>query len=157
MSPFDDDLTLAQAKEMLRVLLQAGHAIQCPTCQQLAKVYRRKISSRMAFTLIEVWNAAGNEWCHVPTTVTFTGDSGEISKLRYWGLVEEETVRREDGGRAGYWRVTNLGRSWLLGNVRVAKYARIYDGNLLNLDESERVSITDALGDKFDYRELMNQ
>lgn len=128
----------------------------CPVCQQHAKVYRRKINSGMARSLIAMYHAGGREnldWVHVPTQIG--ARSREEGKLAYWDLVEEERVKRPDGGRAGYWRVTLLGELFVLGKIGVPKYARVYNGRALSLDPTERVTIKDALGDKFDYAELM--
>ena len=52
---------------------------------------------------------------------------GDAAKLVYWGLIEEEALQREDGGRAGWWRVTAYGERFLKGLIRVPKYARVFD------------------------------
>ena len=80
---------------------------------------------------------------------------GDVAKLEYWGLLEEERGVRPDGGRAGYWRVTLRGEDWLHGKVEVPKYARVYDGRMLSLT-GPSWSVFEALGKKFDYRELMS-
>lgn len=150
---FTDDMTLAEARAELRELVDAGH--ECPCCRQLAKVYRRKIHARMACGLILMYRAGGaTQYVHAPT-VTRSGDSMEVSKLRYWSLIEEERAVRPDGGRTGWWHLTPLGVRFVTGGVRLPKYARLYDGRSLGLDPSELVSIHDALGDKFNYTELM--
>jgi hypothetical protein len=82
--------------------------------------------------------------------------AGDHAKLRYWGLIEEEPVRRDDGGRAGWWQITDRGEQFVRGTLKVPKYALIFDGRLLRLDETGGyVTITDALGKKFDWTELM--
>lgn len=147
---FHDGMTLAEARNELRELvMEAGH--KCPCCTQLAKVYRRKIHATMARSLILMWRAAGTDWVHVPTVA---GDACEAGKLRYWGLVEEEKATRPDGGRTGWWRVTDKGAAWIGDRTRVPKYAHIYDGRCLRV-AGDPISITDALGDRFDYGELM--
>ena len=76
-------------------------------------------------------------------------------KLR-WGLVEESSEVRADGGRAGWWRITADGRRWLLGQSRVPRHAQVYDGRLLRLErDGESVSVRDALGDRFDLDVLL--
>jgi len=118
----------------------------------MAKVYKRKVNSGMAVSLIKMYRAGGTNFQHIPTTVG--GRSREEAKLRYWGLVEEELERRPDGGRAGWWRVTHTGRLWVLNRSTIPKYAYIYDARLLDMD-GEPTSIRSALGEKFDYEELM--
>jgi hypothetical protein len=148
---FHDEMTLDEARELLRKLaVKGGHP--CPVCTQLAKVYKRTINAGMARSMIVMWKVAGTDFQHVPTTVG--GKSREEGKLRYWGLVEEELATRADGGRAGYWRLTDLGADFVHGRVRVPKYARVYDERCLNLT-GPPVSIKDALGKKFNYAELM--
>lgn len=151
MSRFHDRMTLGEARAILRELVDDGHP--CPCCSQFAKVYRRKIHAGIARGLIAAYRHAGREWFHGPTVIQ-AGDSGEVSRLRYWGLVEEATERRDDGGRAGWWRVTDRGEAWVRGRATVPKYARIYDGRCLGLT-GDPVTIRDALGSRFDYDELM--
>ena len=138
---FHDGMTLGEARSLLRTLVDEGE-----------KVYKRKIHSMMAYELIVCWRTAGAEWFHLPSVANCRG--GDFGKLRYWGLVVEETERRPDGGRAGWWYITPAGADWLLHGAHVQKYARIYDGRCLSF-EGEGVTIQDALGDRFDYGELM--
>lgn len=150
--PPDAQDPLGHARAWLRDRVEDGAT--CPCCKQLAKVYRRKINSGQARSLIRMYRAdPARGYVHLPTVVG--SRSREEAKLRYWGLLEEERVRRKDGGRAGFWRITSLGELFVLNRVRVAKYSRIYDKRCLGLDDTETASIVDALGAGFDYRELM--
>lgn len=142
--------TLAEARDTLQEQAQ-GDGAHCPCCGQFAKVYRRKINAGHAITLITLYRAVDMGWGHLATYDL----SREASKLAYWGLIEEESDRRDDGGRSGWWRITTPGFLFLQNRITVPKYALIYDGQLLKLDDTERVSITDALGTRFDYTELM--
>jgi len=147
----DGSWTLQDARAWLREQRQEG--VHCPCCNQLAKIYKRPINSSMATSIIAMYRAARLQYQHIPTT---TGrNDGEPGKLRYWGLIEEELeVRRDDGGRAGWWRVTPKGEQWILGQLLVPKYAYIYDARLLEVD-GPPTSIRSALGSKFNYEELM--
>jgi hypothetical protein len=148
---FTDDMTLGSAREALYDLVDEGH--ECPCCHQFAKVYKRQIYSTMARELIRCYKADPHDWFHLPTVVGYNG--GDITKVRYWGLLEEEVARRVDGGRAGYWRFTSAGRGFVNNVVAVPRYAFLYDGELLFL-KGDDTRIVDSLGKKFDYRELMN-
>jgi hypothetical protein len=152
---FSDDMTLGEARDLLRTLVKDGE--RCPCCSQFAKVYKRKVNSSMARGLIAMYRAFGNEFGYVQDIRRTRGatDNREEPKLRYWGLAEEENVLRPDGGRAGYWRVTPLGINWVLDRTTIPKYALIYDTRCLRL-EGEVVTIVDALGTRFNYRDLMN-
>lgn len=143
--PFHDDMTLGEAQQVLRGLVAEGH--KCPCCTQFARIYKRKLNSGMAVSLIKMCKAAGKHWQHIPTTIG--GRSREEGKLRYWGLVEEA----ETGG--GYWRVTDRGWNFVTRGEKVPMYAKIYDGRCLSL-MGELIDIHEALGEHFDLDELMN-
>jgi hypothetical protein len=145
-------ITLDEARAQLRVKIANG-GTRCPCCDQFAKIYRRPINVGMAISLIRMYRRGGLEWQHIPTTIP--ARSREEGKLAYWGLLKEATESREDGGRAGYWRVTVKGEAFIIKGLRVPKYAHIYDGRCLRLEADEIVSIRDCLGKKFDLEELM--
>lgn len=144
--------TLEDAKNWLRQRVDEGE--RCPCCNQFAKVYRRSIHATMARTLVIAYREHELDWFHLSTLTKSSGRGGEESKLRYWGLLEEELERRPDGGRSGWWRITPTGAAFVQGSIEIPKYARIYDGRCLGLD-GDKVSIRDALGKKFNYDELM--
>jgi hypothetical protein len=148
---FTDDMTLGQARDLLRTLVDNGH--DCPLCTQHAKVYQRPIHAMMALELIAFYRHAGREWASLQGSGVQRG--GDIAKCRYWGLIEAMQGKRDDGStRVGWWRVTDLGEAWIHQQARVKKHARIYDGRCLGL-RGEEVTILDALGKKFNYAELM--
>lgn len=148
---FTDDMTLGEARALLRQYVDDGY--KCPCCTQMAKVYRRTLSATMARALITLYKygGAGVGFVHAPS---LPGDTHEISQLQWWELVQEERVRRPDDGRAGYWRCTPKGQGWLAGRLTVPKYARVYDGRCLSL-VGDQISLRDALGKRFRYDELM--
>lgn len=139
--------SLGDAKEWLRRRVEDGE--KCPCCGQFSKVYKRKINSGMARALISMYKQSTLEWFHLPSVRTWT--SRDEAALAYFGLIEQAGV----GFAQGTWRVTELGQLFVLGRIRVHKYARVYDGRLLGL-QGDLVDIKDALGDKFDYEELMS-
>jgi hypothetical protein len=147
---FPDDMSLAEARAILRHLLEDGHT--CPLCTQLAKIYWRKINSTMARTLLTMYrHGAAAEYVHTPS---LPGDTHEASQLAWWELAIEERARREDGGRAGWWRLTGRGADFAGARTTVPLHARIYDGRVLNLTGAP-VTIHDALGTRFRYDDLM--
>lgn len=144
--------TLQEAQTWLGEQLR-DKGTTCPCCGQMAKVYKRKLNANMARSLLVGYREAGLDWFHAPSVVK---DRGEMAKLRYWKLVEEEQALRPDGGRAGCWRVTSAGQMFALGQTVVPAHALVYDSRLVRLDESSgKISIYDALGAKFNYQELM--
>lgn len=143
-------ITLDAAQEILFDNLEEG--AECLCCGQFAKVYKRQINSGMARSLIAMYKAAKRDWQHVPSTTDRA--SREEGKLAYWGLLEEETKLRPDGGRGGWWRITELGEQFVKGIVEVPKHALVYNGECLKL-EGKKTYITGCLGKNFVYRELM--
>lgn len=150
MTGFRDSAPLGVVRNWLRQ--HADEGTTCPACTQHVKVYRRKVNSGMARSLIAMFVIAGTDWVHVPTKIG--ARSREEGKLAYWGLVEESPDPRDDGGRAGWWRVTDRGKAFVLGQITIPTYARVYNGRVLNFDGAY-VDIKTALGTKFNYDDLM--
>ncbi len=152
MTEITHDSTVRDAIEHVIESAENGGG-KCPVCQQHTQAYKRHINSGMARALIKFYQAVGTGWGHLATH----DKSREASKLAYWGLLEEEPEARPDGGRSGWWRITTAGEQFVLGNLEVPKFARVYNGDLLSLDDSDgNTNIRQALGHKFDYSELMN-
>lgn len=145
-------MLLSDAQRWLADRIKTG--ARCPCCNQYAKVYRRQINSGMARSLIAMYlHGPQGQWVHLPTQVG--ARSREEGKLRYWDLVEEQVAaQRDDGGRVGYWRLTDAGRSWVTGQTTVPKYVTVYANKVLE-SYGEQISISDALGSRFNYSELM--
>lgn len=143
--------TVGEARSFVKARLREG--VQCPVCDQRAQIYRRKINGQMVRSLVQMFRAgAADDFLHMPTVI---GKQADEAKLAHWGLLEEEKVLRPDGGRAGWWRVTKDGVSFIRGDLRVTKYALIYDSRFLGF-EGEPVDAQDCLGVGFDLQELLN-
>jgi hypothetical protein len=147
--------TLKEAKEWLRTKAEKGE--RCPCCTQLVKVYERKIYSTMAASLVYFYSHFSHDEFHHYSKWNakfHKGGGGDFSKLQYWGLVEEMPIKeKEDKRTSGYWRITNKGKSFVIGAITVPSHVRIYDGRLLGFKGKE-VSIKECLGTRFSYAEL---
>jgi len=150
------DATIQEARDWLETVMYDADGGECPACTQRVKVYRRSIHAAEARALILAVRAHDREWFHAPTFADVAQCGGSWAMLRRWALIEEDNVPRADGGRAGHWRVTERGVQFAQRRLSVPKYALIYDNHLLG-HEGDDVLITDALGDRFDYRELMSR
>lgn len=151
--PTNDD-TLGHSREWLKERLWKG--ARCPCCEQYARIYKRKLNKTMVKALGRVYRAtaAGRGFTHGPTVLKGSGVfGGDLGKLAYFGLVEEEAGRREDGGRKGWWRVTNKGRAFIQGHLALPKYAHIYDGRVLGFS-GDPVEVADV-APRFSFVELM--
>ena len=161
-------MTLDEARQHVLKHRTDAFGVPCPCCDQLVKVYRRRINGAMALVLLALAKQAiakgSREWLHVPNfvrAIPFSANlsvksGGDWSKLRFWGLIEMRSGVRDDGSkRNGWYRITQEGVDFALKKTTVPKYALITNQQFLGFDGSERASIDDALGKKFRYDELM--
>lgn len=157
--------TLEHARADLQAKLNGG--LTCPCCDQFAKVYKRKLNSCMAQALIHIYQffeVVGKEdpdaYVHVPaflvrTMGTASIAGGDVTKLRYWGLLEARPEARADGSaRQGFYRITERGKAFVRNEVRVPSHVYLYNQECLRFSD-ELILITEALQEDFDYGELM--
>lgn len=159
-----DNSTLHDTKQYLREHWDEG--AECPACTQFVKIYRRKITSSMAYALILLYqyfeNNPGQEWVHMNDYLNsieglpFPVKSGDNAKLRYWDLLEEKPEMRDDkSDRAGYWKITELGRQFVQGEVTVKSHVKVFNSKRYGDLIGEEITVHDALGSRFNYSELM--
>ena len=145
--------TIREAIDFLTKHIFEG--VRCPCCKQTVKVYRRRLDKGKAKLLIKFYkadrHASGERWLHVKRDIFGGHDaSGEHAKLRYWGLLEERAPR------SGEWRITDDGRRFVEGMLKVPCAAFTYNGDMLKLDDKEMIDIQKALGRPFDFRKEWN-
>lgn len=155
-------MTLDEARDEFRAQLLKGKHVECPCCDRRVKIYRRKLNAGMALLMLWAYRYTekkrpANGWIHVSKVLLggkVNAVAQEYSKLRFWGLL----VPAESDGSSihGHWRVTDAGARFARGEVRIPSHAIVYDNHLLELDSTKLVSIRDALGDRFDFGELMS-
>lgn len=160
-SVFEGD-SLEEAKQFVQANLKRGTV--CPCCGQHAKVYRRTINSTMARALMLIYQHLQKhptpDWIHVSSFLVHAkGDSsiagGDVVKLRFWGLLERAVGVRPDGSnRIGEYKLTDLGRRFVEGAATVPSYVLLFNQELLGISP-DMISIQDALGQAFNYAELM--
>jgi hypothetical protein len=129
---------------------------RCPYCERPICAYRRSITAAMAAALIAVHRRGQGAWVYMPefkmgfkhVKLRAALAGGDVSKLRFWGLLEP------DEKRVGYYRITQAGNLFCLDQTRLPKIADVRLNKLLGL-HGDLVGIQDALRQKFDYPELM--
>jgi hypothetical protein len=142
-------ITLDEAKTELKKRLDKGAT--CPCCGQFAKIYNRKLNSAMAYSLILVakyfeanpWE----EWLHVERYLSRKTRATDFYKLKFWGLIEE-------GPKSSHWKILPLGTAFVNNQVSVPRKASIYN-NMLIEPSTSTTTIVEALGDHFNYADLM--
>lgn len=123
----------------------------CPCCGQYAKVYKRKLNSAAAIGLIRLYKL-GKGYHHV-SKLGISGSGGSFALLRHWGLIEAKE-NEDDGKRcSGLWRITKSGIDFVTDMTFAHEYVILYNNNIIDYDGE--IGIKRALGNKFDYYELM--
>lgn len=145
--------TVEEAKNWLRDRLTEGD--RCPVCKQHCKIYRRKITSSMVTTAAKVRRAqdgpnSNDGYVYLPDIFQHSRD---FATMAYFGLAGQAPGKRIDGGRPGWWRITEDGMEFLRGNKKVHKYALIYNGARIGYD-GEEISVRE-IAPEFRFDELM--
>lgn len=156
-------ITKSDTIEAGRVYVKA-HAykgVKCPCCTQLVKIYKRRIYSTMAIGLMKLYSitmrndSEFNRYFHISDIESSRrSGGGDFAKLLYWELVEERPNTDEHKKHSGYWNITPQGKEFVQKKITVPEHALIFNDRLIGMS-GEAVNIEDALGKKFNYKELM--
>ncbi len=148
--------TLAEAREHVMQQRWRPAGTPCPCCDQLAKVYARKLQGAMVRWLIYLARYSGTERIWVSVN-ELPARGGDYAKLLYWGMVECQQNTDQTKRTSGLWRPTEFGLQFIHGDVQVPSHVLVYATGSLGWKEgAELVDVHEALGSKFDYQELMH-
>jgi hypothetical protein len=148
--------SLAEARRELFAELDDGAV--CPCCDQYAQRYRRPVDCGMARCLILAYRLGkGREdegrWVHVSELAETLAIVPTIATTARWGLAESRKNTDTKKKDSGWWRLTDLGVAFVLGETTVPKYAVTWNG--VNKLDGDPIGIVEALGRSFNYPELM--
>lgn len=144
--------TLAEAREGVFTGMQKSKGAICPCCEQRAKLYKRQITSSMAFQLICLAKMQNTDFVHVNEWRSYVIDSGgtmgggEHGRLKFWDFVLSD--------KRGGWKITDAGREFAFGRTTYQKFARLYNGSMYGF-VGPHVSIHDCLGVRYSFDDLM--
>lgn len=157
--------TIEEGKQFLTEHWLEG--VCCPVCMQKVKLYKRPLNSQMARALLLIYRHFAADarlakdssyWLDVNDFLLQCGvNSGEanVALLRHWALIERKPERQKDGNRAGLYRITELGCRFSRGAVTVPKYVLLFNDRLYEPTKPfKRITVKEALGEKFNYEEL---
>lgn len=148
-----EELTISKAKQILRDNWEQG--IECPCCTQLVKLYERKLNSGMAIFLIRLYKLTATNLDFVHASKVLEGTKSlDYSVLKHWGLIQDSNVQIEHKRKSGFWSITNKGTSFVRGEITVPMYVKLFSNELKGFSEKQ-ITIRQALGDDFEYHELM--
>ena len=132
----------------------------CVICDQHSREYKRTLSSNSARFLISLYTLHKNELSKGKSGRVHYKDcvftSRDYPWLAAWGLAV--THNSDDGKKrtTGLWKPTKKGIDFVLNKTKIPKYLTTYKGKVVSVDRSTLVSITDCLGKRFNYSELMS-
>lgn len=139
-----ESVSLAEAKEWLEDRKRDG--ARCPCCDQWTKVYRRKLGAGIAYSMVRI---ARRYSVGEPFRTPGLGLTHDPGMARHWGLLDRYPQR-------GVWALTDLGYRWVHRQCKVPRWVLLYDNHLVGVDGTDGVDVVTALGDRFDYQELMS-
>lgn len=150
--PPGEDATLREVRPYVDGLKAEGGA--CPACGQSVKLYRRKLDATMARLLLRLVKIqernGGRGWYHVRA---LGDETGCLSLLEWWGLVQQATNSDTAKRCSGRWAATPRGVAFAKGQIAVASHVFLYNNRVEGWGARE-TTIRDALGKKFNYEEL---
>ncbi len=159
MKAVSDILSLEGAKNYLRENWEKG--CSCPACGQHVQLYKRKLNSGMAVTLIYIYiqDKKVGDFIQVKDHLRQMKykNNHDWALLKYWGLIEEkERDESEDQKNSGYWKITESGKAFAENKISLPKHIYLYNGKRYKMNQdSETITITQAMGEHFSYNELM--
>jgi hypothetical protein len=147
-------------KKRLRSEFEKGTTCKC--CGQTVKLYKRKLNSSMAYGLIIIYKIHQSigfdkavKMNREVAKLKIPSSNIEYAKLSHWGLIEEQESDSTKKNKSGYWKITKRGIDFVINGTSIPKYVFIYNGKTQGRSD-ETVLISESLGDKFDYKELMS-
>lgn len=152
LPPYRRDWTVGDAQDYIEALCEEG--VECPCCGQLSRLWKRKLNSNMAvflISLVRAWNANGREPVH-HTACSYVGRDYPL--VARFGLAC--TMENDDDSKrtSGMWEPTSDGVDFVHDRLNVRRYVLIFDNRVIGFT-GETIGVREALGDSFNYRELL--
>jgi hypothetical protein len=129
--------------------LTGAVTLVCPVCLRPDTIHCRPLDTGEAKVLARLRYLTTNFAGRYPGGWVHVQDIGQISrsegKLRLWGLVEMKRERRADGGKSGFWRLTEKGVEFVENRVAVFKYIVVGAKNQFLWHVEPEVRIQDVI------------
>jgi len=132
----------------------------CPCCKQISKLYKRKLNSGMTLFLIGLYKLrirTGNKYHQnkdIMSEMSLNTTSLDYSVLRHFGLIIEQKNEDSEKRRSGFWAITKKGVGFVLDEIKIPSHVHLYNNVLTGFSDTQ-TSIKKALGNKFNYSELL--
>ena len=161
MEKIEDHNTVKEARDYLIKGLHDG--VECPVCCQHAQIYRYKLYATSAQALIRLYALTQTfpsvVYWHISNYAEAATDrprAPHFAELRFWGLIARRENPKPGQNSAGYWCITEKGKAFVRGEISLHSRILVFNNTFQGFeDNSESISIRDALQNKFNYQELM--
>ena len=150
--------TIQQAKDFLAENFDEGE--DCPCCGQMVKRYKYNLFATSAMALIDLYKLekeTGVFFHHISKFAEARkgrARASHFAELRFWGLAHPMDKKTATENSSGMWRMTDLGRAFVERRTGVPKSVMVFNNKFQGLT-GEIINIKQALGNKFDYEEVM--
>ena len=150
--------TLVDARAYVRA--NRGEGVECPCCDQYARVYERSLNYAMArflIWLVKAYESCARWWSvNDGPLIQNRKGGGDFAKMEHWGLIiscpNEDSTKR----MSGFWRPTKRGIDFVYRRIQVPVRIHLYHNQVVGWSP-EMTTVVEALGKKFDYAELMRR
>ena len=166
------NLSLAEVQTRILAELSNGGSI-CGACGCRAAGYIRWLDHRTVYSGLTVYKEIRKplfphlhrgEWVHVKNLFAALPKAHKLSAdyafLSDWKMLEKHPLRSKEERKtgappsSGYWRMTKLGEDFFSGRSDAPHGFAYYQDQFIAFTK-QRVTIHEALGERFNYAELM--
>lgn len=139
-------------------LMMAGKGKKCPCCGRYAQIYYRGISKTVAKQLATLWalQQTPESYVHASKLVLGSSGAGDLTKAKYFGLIEEKPHTPNEKKTSGLWRLTPKGVDFIRGRVAIPRRVAIYNDEVLGYSD-KTMMFHEALGEPFNYKAMMEE
>lgn len=148
---------LAQYPELSSMLQQKNST--CPCCSQKVNMCSYKIYDSSALALIKLKQLTDKKKkpYHVYDFAESTAlhvRASHYADLRHWGLIEPFKSNDPKKKSSGFWTITQKGIDFVEGKIRLPEKIKMFNNTFFGYDGDD-IDIIQALGQKFNYYEIM--
>lgn len=134
----------------------------CAGCGQLVKLYPYSINKNAARSLIMIYQLSKQSedgWVHVQNEFSdkynLKATAMSYIILKHWGFIVPMAENNDpDKNASGYWAITKKGIDFAMHRIEVPKTAMVYNNGAREF-RGNNITISQALTEKFSYKELM--
>jgi len=145
------DESISADREKIRLNKNCAEDCFCQVCGQRVKLYARKLNANMVMFLLGLIRLYQKEDRWISHKEVKHGGR-DYPYIADWDLAT--TLAKGKGIKSGMWAPTTKGLRFAWGEIQVPSHLFIYDKRVYG-QSTRLVGIREALGEKFDYQELM--